>query len=70
MNGLYVSAEIFANENTRSILVEKPTPRDLIILFAGNGSLSIFSNLQIYLKVLNRGIHNMQPKNMASMDSE
>ena len=36
MNGLYVSAEIFANENIKSILIEKPTPNDLIILLVGN----------------------------------
>ena len=70
MNGLYVSAEIFAKENTKSKLEEKPIPNDLIVLFVGNVKSLILNKLQMYSSVLISGMHNKMPKNIANIDSE
>ena len=70
MNGLYVSAEIFARENTKSKLVEKPIPNDLIVLLVGNVRFLILNKLQMYSSVLISGMHNKMPKNIANIDSE
>ena len=70
MNGLYVSADIFASEKTRSKLVENPMPNELSIFFAGDIRSLIPNELKTCLNIFTSGMHNTHPQIIARTDSE